>query len=80
MTTGATYKAIREVTLDPSLNDGPTELSTRVIAEDGVTSKDYKLVLRKKSDNTEIEFVKADRKSTRLNSSHTDSSRMPSSA
>ena len=38
MTTGATYKAIREVTLDPSLNDGPTELSIRVIAEDGVTS------------------------------------------
>ena len=45
---------------------------------------DYKIAMERFGDNEEI-FEKflyrfADRKSTRLNSSHTDSSRMPSSA
>ena len=55
----ATYIADKEVELKASLADAPIEYVIRVIAEDGVTSKDYKLILRKKSDNTEIEFAKA---------------------
>ena len=58
--------------------------SKGVLTEDDVKEamKEVKRALLEADVNFKVvkSFVKSDRKSTRLNSSHTDSSRMPSSA
>ena len=66
-------KNIDEVTSYTGLktNDG---IESIVVSEPLITAQAYSVAIVKVKDNAE------DRKSTRLNSSHTDSSRMPSSA
>ena len=43
-------------------------------------SDEYREFLKLVLDNSDLQLLRRDRKSTRLNSSHTDISRMPSSA